>query len=89
MLRLRTKTGSDAIGARIRAVLPDGTEQHAFVSTASSCLSANDPRVHLGLGKHRRVRSLEIMWPSGARQRVENIPGDQLRTLIEPWNQRQ
>jgi len=46
----------DGIGARIRLLGESGLEQFAMVSTSSSYLSANDKRVHFGLGKDRRAR---------------------------------
>jgi hypothetical protein len=41
-----------------------------------SYCSAQDPRVFFGLGKHTRVDSLEIWWPSGLKESVANIPAD-------------
>ena len=55
-----------------------------MVSTASSYLSSNDKRVHFGLGRGRRVKLLEITWPSGKVQTLENVAADQILTVREP-----
>jgi len=55
-----------------------------LVSTASSYLSASDPRVHFGLGRNMSARLLEITWPSGVVQRAENLSSHRLLDLREP-----
>jgi hypothetical protein len=74
----------DGAGARLRLVSESGLEQYGYVSSAGSYLSANDKRVHFGLGHDRTARLLEITWPSGKVQRLENVPGDQVLTVQEP-----
>jgi hypothetical protein len=79
-----TRSNRDGIGARIRLVLDDGLEQHGFVSTAGSYASASDKRVHFGLGAYTFARLLEITWPGGFVQGVQNVKADQVITLKEP-----
>jgi hypothetical protein len=79
-----TRSNRDGIGAAVRLVSDAGAEQHAFVSTAGSYASSNDKRVHFGLGQDSKVRLLEIAWPSGVTQRLENIRADQVLTVREP-----
>jgi hypothetical protein len=79
-----TRSNRDGIGARIRVVSRSGLEQHGFVSTAGSYASASDKRVHFGLGRDATARLIEIAWPSGAVQRLENIRADQILTVTEP-----
>ena len=74
----------DGIGARIRLVSESGLEQHGYVTTAGSYMSASDKRVHFGLGQDRVVTLLEIVWPSGLTQTLERIPADQIMTVKEP-----
>jgi hypothetical protein len=78
------KSNRDGIGSTLRLVSGDGLEQHAFVSTAGSYLSASDKRVHFGLGASKQVRLLEIAWPSGVVQRLEAVAADQVLTVTEP-----
>jgi hypothetical protein len=78
------KSNRDAIGAEVKLVSASGRPQDATVTTAGSYLSASDRRVHFGLGSDMLAKSIEIRWPSGIRQRVENIPADQILTIDEP-----
>jgi hypothetical protein len=74
----------DGIGAKLRIVTPAGAEQHAIVSTAGSYLSSSDKRVHFGLGQEKTVRLLEVFWPSGTVQKLENFAADRILTVREP-----
>jgi uncharacterized protein YeaO (DUF488 family) len=47
-------------------------------------LSASDRRVLAGLGTDGVVSLIEVRWPSGTVQRVENVKADQWLTLVEP-----
>jgi enediyne biosynthesis protein E4 len=78
-----TASNRDGIGARIRLVGESGAQQFVTVSTASSYLSANDKRAHFGLGKDRTARLIEITWPSGTVQKLENVKADQILTVTE------
>jgi enediyne biosynthesis protein E4 len=78
-----TASNKDGIGARVRLVSESGREQFGLVNTAGSYLSASDKRVHFGLGSDRRVKLLEVTWPSGAVQKLENLPADQIVTVTE------
>ncbi|MFN7999067.1 MAG: CRTAC1 family protein [Bryobacteraceae bacterium] len=73
----------DGIGARIHITGESGQEQYGFVSTASSYLSASDKRVHFGLGSDRRLRQIEVRWPSGIVQVLKDIAADQVLTVRE------
>jgi hypothetical protein len=74
----------DGIGAKVRLVTESGAQQHGFVTTAGSYMSASDKRVHFGLGQDKVVALLEITWPSGIVQRLEKIAADRIITVREP-----
>ena len=78
------KSNRDGIGAQLRIVTAGGSRQFAMVSTASSYLSASDKRVHFGLGTDRSAKLLEITWPSGRVQRIDNVAADRILTVREP-----
>ncbi len=59
-----TKSNRDGVGARI-TVTAGGRRQVAQRMGGGSYQSANDPRLHFGLGACDRVESVEIRWPSG------------------------
>jgi tetratricopeptide (TPR) repeat protein len=59
-----TNSNRDAVGARV-AITAGGKRQLAQRQGGGSYQSANDPRLHFGLGESDRVQSVEIRWPSG------------------------
>ena len=73
----------DGIGATLHVIPDGGPEQYGFVSTAGSYLSASDKRAHFGLGASKKVRLLEIAWPSGIVQRLESVAADQILKVKE------
>jgi hypothetical protein len=78
------KSNRDGIGAVIKVLAPSGLAQYATVSTGGSYLSASDRRVHFGLGGELSVTSIDIEWPSGTMQHLENVAANQLLTITEP-----
>ena len=78
------KSNRDGIGAEVKMVSASGAAQYATVSTAGSYLSASDRRVHFGLGSDASARSIEIHWPSGIEQRLQDVPANQILTVREP-----
>jgi enediyne biosynthesis protein E4 len=79
-----TRSNRDGIGAQLRLVEESGGEQYSMVSSGSSYLSANDKRVHFGLGRAKSAKMLEITWPSGKIQKLENIAADKILKIQEP-----
>jgi hypothetical protein len=77
------KSNRDAIGAVVEAVTSQGS-QFATVTTAGSYLSSSDKRVHFGLGSEMAAKTIEIRWPSGIRQTLQNVRGDQIVQVEEP-----
>ncbi len=77
------KSNRDGIGAEIKIVTSKGTE-YTTVTTAGSYLSSNDKRAHFGLGPDATAKSIEIRWPSGIVQKLENVRGDQVLKVDEP-----
>jgi hypothetical protein len=77
------KSNRDAIGAAVKIVTREGA-QYATVTTCSSYLSSGDKRVHFGLGHATAVQALEVRWPSGMRQTLHDIRGDQMVRVDEP-----
>ena len=45
--------------------------------------ASSDSRVHFGLGSAKSVKLLEIAWPSGAVQKLQQVKGDQILTVEE------
>ncbi len=79
-----TKSNRMAIGAQLKLTGEDGLVQYNHVTTSTGYAASADPRVHFGLGASRRVRELEIRWPSGIRQVLRDIPADRIVPIQEP-----
>lgn len=78
-----TSSNRDGIGARIK-ISSDGREQITQKKSTTGYLSQNDPRIHFGLGKSEMIERIEINWPSGKVQVLENITANQILEVIEP-----
>ena len=73
-----THSNRDGLGARLRA-----GGQMQYTSSAGSYLSANDKRVHFGLGASEKI-DLEIWWPSGVHQVLREVHADRFLQVREP-----
>jgi hypothetical protein len=76
------RSNRDGIGAWVR-LRAGGREQVREVRTSGSYASASDPRVHFGLGAAAKVESLDVRWPSGAKQTFTDVPIDRLVVVSE------
>jgi len=74
----------DGIGTRIRVVTAAGLQQFAMVTTGGSYLSSSDKRAHFGLGGEPAAALVELTWPSGKQQRLENVKADRILKVREP-----
>ena len=79
---LRSSAGNRfGIGARlglVRAGLPTIWRR---ARTDGSYLSANDARVHFGLGADARIDSLIVQWPDGSSESFTGVAPDRIVTL--------
>lgn len=73
----------DGIGARIK-LMAGGEVQTAHKKSTSGYLSQNDSRIHFGLMNNDVVEKIEIKWPSGKFQILENTKANQILTVKEP-----
>jgi hypothetical protein len=78
------RSNRDGLGARLKATLAGGPALYNHATTSTGLSASSDPRVHFGLGAAQRVEKLEIWWPSGIRQTLENVPANQILTVREP-----
>jgi hypothetical protein len=76
-----TKSNRSAIGARVTAHY-GGKVQAQEVLSQASFYSANDLRLHFGLGASPTV-DLVIRWPTGAIERLTNVPVNRIITVKE------
>jgi len=79
-----TKSNRMGIGAQLKLTTEDGKSQYDIVSTSAGYGASRDPRVHFGLGGFKAVKQLEIRWPSGVRQVLNNLPANRIHRIEEP-----
>ncbi|HYI94094.1 MAG TPA: CRTAC1 family protein, partial [Bryobacteraceae bacterium] len=66
------QSNKSALGAVVRVETPSG-KQWQTVHSGSSYCSQSDLALTFGLGKDASVSSVEVLWPSGAKQRFPNV----------------
>ena len=76
------KSNRDGIGARL-TLIAGGRTYVDQVSSGSSYLTQHDMRVHVGLGSATKVDRLEIAWPDGRVDVMENLPVNHIITVRE------
>ena len=77
LLLIGTHANRDAVGARIRLVAGD-LMLYDQKKGGMSYQSAQDPRLHFGLGTRTKVDRLEIQWPGGGETRLTDLRPDRL-----------
>lgn len=77
-----TKSNRAALGARV-TVKAGGVTQFSEVRGGGSYCSQNDLRLHFGLEKSTTMSSVEIQWPSGSKQVLNDVPADFIYTVME------
>ncbi len=81
VLLVGVESNRSAIGARVVARY-GGRTQAQEVTAQSSFYSANDRRLHIGLGA-ATVADLTIRWPNGGLEKVDNVTANQLVVIRE------
>jgi hypothetical protein len=71
-----TTSNRDGVGARVTVVAGD-LRQYDQRKGGASYQAAHDPRLHFGLGKRDHVDRIEVRWPSGETDQVENVEAGQ------------
>jgi hypothetical protein len=77
-----TRSNRDGVGARVKVAAQD-LVQHDQRKGGMSYQSAQDPRLHFGLGGRREVDLVEVRWPSGVVDRIEKLISNQVVTIEE------
>lgn len=82
ILLIGTKSNRDGVGARVK-LTAGHLVQYDEKKGGMSYQSAQDPRLHFGLGAHTKIDALEISWPSGATTKLSNLSADKIMTVKE------
>ena len=78
-----SKSNRDGTGARISVTDRSGKKQIFDANTSGSYLSANDPRIVVGLGAATGVQSVRVQWPSGLVQLIAGPAIDRYLRISE------
>lgn len=73
----------NAVGARL-SVVATGKTVTDVAKAGSGYQTSSDPRMHFGLDKAQAAERVTVVWPSGRRQVLENLPGGRYHLLTEP-----
>jgi hypothetical protein len=76
------KSNRNGIGAVVR-VTSAGGAQWQMVHSGSSYCSSSDLALTFGLGRDASASSVEVEWPSGARQKLTNVAANQRLAIRE------
>jgi hypothetical protein len=76
------QSNRDGIGAIVRVESASGKQWNRVRSGSSYC-SQSDLALTFGLGQDTNVTAIEIEWPSGSRQNLNNIAVDRFLTIAE------
>jgi hypothetical protein len=80
MVRLTgTRGNRDGIGAEVRI-----GDQRNHMTTSVGYASSSNCGVHFGTGRQKQVPRVEIRWPSGTLQVLENVRTNQVLSVREP-----
>jgi hypothetical protein len=77
-----TKSARDGTGALLK-LTSEGFTQYQQAKGGIGYMSANDLRIHFGLGQRKTIESLEITWLSGTVDKLTNVPINQIITVKE------
>jgi len=77
-----SQSNRSGVGARL-TLRTGQSQQIREIKAGTSYLSSNDLRVHFGMGSNNRADLLEIRWPSGKVQKLENVKADQILVVKE------
>ncbi len=70
------------VGARVEARISDSVQVRQL-TLAQGFMSSNEPLAHFGLGQNSSVDELIVEWPSGIKQRFENLEANRFYTITE------
>jgi enediyne biosynthesis protein E4 len=77
-----TRSNRDAVGARVKVTAGDLILYNERKG-GMSYQSAQDPRLHFGLGQCSTVDQIEIKWPSGELTSLKNLKSNQILAIEE------
>ncbi|HLF35386.1 MAG TPA: CRTAC1 family protein [Cyclobacteriaceae bacterium] len=77
-----SRSNRDGVGTKVK-VSASGKDRYAVKESASGYLSQNDHRLHFGLGNSEIIERIEVKWPSGELQVLENVAVNRILKIKE------
>jgi hypothetical protein len=77
------RSNRDGIGARIKVMSATVGTQYNHMTTSVCYASSSDGPVHFGLGPDTAAEIVEIHWPGGGVQTLNNVKADQVLKVTE------
>jgi hypothetical protein len=77
------RSNRQGLGAAVSITLPGGRVLHNAASTSVGYACSSEPLVRFGLAGHAESKSVEIRWPGGGAQKLENVKGGRVLEVIE------
>ncbi len=78
-----SKSNRFGLGATVRVQTAAGLQVRE-INNVASYQSANDIRLHVGLGSAKIVQQIEVLWPSGTKQTLKDVAVNQILVIKEP-----
>ncbi len=78
-----TRSNRDGLGALVHLVAASGSQWNR-ATTSVGYAGSSDRAVHFGLGEDSKVIRIEIEWPSGMKQQLQDVSADQHLSVQEP-----
>jgi hypothetical protein len=78
-----TVSNSDGCGARVTVVAAGEALTRSVLCGSGGSGSAHQRQPHFGLGSAQVVDRVEVLWPSGIRQVVEDVTVDEMLVIEE------
>lgn len=78
-----TRSNRDGIGAEVKLTAASGKVQYGMVTTTAGYQSAQDKRLYFGIGQEKAINRIEIAWPSGTKQIIDNPPLRKILAITE------
>ena len=78
-----SRSNGFGLGATVRVQTSNGVQVRE-INNVASYLSANDIRLHVGLGTAKSIQQIDVLWPSGTKQTLKDVAVNQILAIKEP-----
>ncbi|MGK7939759.1 MAG: CRTAC1 family protein [Crocosphaera sp.] len=72
---------AQAIGGKVIVLTSDSQQMQLVGSAEGSHYSQGHYRLYFGLGKQTKADSIQVIWPNGEKQEIQNVAADQRLTI--------